>query len=70
MTTIPSLDYRRGLFDERDLATVTSNTRADGEGFLRLVQRIHLDVRTTVYPFTAADRAFEDLEACAYRGSA
>ena len=31
MSDVPTLDYRRHLFLERDLRTVTSNTRRDGE---------------------------------------
>src|SRR4051794_27019224 len=36
LSAIPGLDYRTELFEERTLRSVTANTRADGEEFLRL----------------------------------
>jgi propanol-preferring alcohol dehydrogenase len=45
LSDIPSLDYARELFHERTLRSVTANTRADGEEFLRLAPR--LGVRAT-----------------------
>ena len=35
MTPVPALDYTEHLFYERDVRSVTSNTRADGEAALR-----------------------------------
>jgi len=43
LSDIPPLNYQADLFNERVLRSVTANTRADGEEFLRLAQR--LDVR-------------------------
>ena len=61
MSDIPALDYTRHLFRERQLRSVTANTRSDAHDFLAAATRIHLKVRTTVYPFQDADRALEDL---------
>ena len=36
LSDIPPLDYQRHLFRERTLTSVTANTRADGEEFMRL----------------------------------
>ena len=36
LTDIPGLDYADELFREKQLRSVTANTRADGEEFLRL----------------------------------
>ena len=70
MTDVPSLDYQRHLFRERDLRTVTSNTRRDGEELLRLAARAGVRVHATAYPFTETDRALADLAAGRLSGSA
>ena len=60
MSDIPTLDYRRHLFGEKTLTSVTSNTRADGKEFLRQAEGV---VRATVtpYPFERAPDALRDL---------
>ena len=61
LTDIPTLNYERDLFDERELTSVTANTRADGEAFLDIAARIPIETMTRVYPFEEADRALADL---------
>jgi propanol-preferring alcohol dehydrogenase len=61
LTDVPSLDYQRHLFLERQLRSVTANTRADGEEFLALAARLHLRVTTQTYPLDQADLALSDL---------
>lgn len=61
MSPVPALDYGRHLFLEKNVRSVTSNTRADGEALLRLATRLTLDVHTTTYAFDAVDRALLDL---------
>lgn len=39
LSDIPALDYATVLFQERRLRSVTANTRADGEEFLRIAVR-------------------------------
>ncbi|GAA2154466.1 zinc-binding alcohol dehydrogenase family protein [Nocardioides koreensis] len=70
MSDVPSLDYERHLFYERDLRTVTSNTRRDGEELLRLAARLGVRVHATTYPFAETDRALADLAAGRLSGSA
>jgi alcohol dehydrogenase, propanol-preferring len=70
MSNIPALDYRRHLFGERTVRSVTSNTRRDGEEFLVLAQRLGLHVTTTPVPFEHADLALRDLAAGQVRGAA
>lgn len=48
LTDVPRLVYGEELFREKQLRSVTANTRADGEEFLRLATA--LDVRPTVSP--------------------
>lgn len=61
MTDVPSMTYAEHLFLERDLRTVTANTRADGDEFLRLAPRLDLRPSTTSYPFERAPEAVDAL---------
>jgi propanol-preferring alcohol dehydrogenase len=61
MSPVPTLDYGRHLFLEKNVRSVTSNTRADGEALFRLAGRLALEVHTTSYPFDEVDHALEDL---------
>jgi propanol-preferring alcohol dehydrogenase len=61
MTDVPSMTYADHLFLERDLRTVTANTRADGDEFLRLAHRLGLRPSTTSYPFERAPEAVDAL---------
>lgn len=70
LSDIPALDYQRHLFQERRLRSVTANTRADGQAFLKVAAEIPLRVTTTAYPFSAADSALRDLANGRVRGAA
>ncbi len=61
LSDIPPLNYERHLFQERQLRSVTANTRADGEEFLQLAARLQLTVMTQRYPLDRADAALADL---------
>ncbi|HWD82892.1 MAG TPA: zinc-dependent alcohol dehydrogenase family protein [Kribbella sp.] len=61
LSDVPVLNYERHLFHERDLRSVTSNTRRDGEELFRLIERLPVVPHTTVVPFGAVDRALADL---------
>src|SRR5262249_29719792 len=61
LSEIPPLDYERDLFQERQVRSVTSNTRADGEGVLPRAAGGGGDVRATPYPLDRADAALRDL---------
>jgi len=61
LSTIPPLAYDRHLFEERQLRSVTANTRRDGEELLALAARIPLRVTTTRYDLDAANTALRDL---------
>jgi len=69
MSPVPTLDYGRHLFLEKNVRSVTSNTRSDGEALLRLAGRLALEVHTTTYPFQEVDRALEDLQGGRVSGS-
>jgi alcohol dehydrogenase, propanol-preferring len=70
LTDIPSLNYDADLFQERTLRSVTSNTRGDGEEFLRLAEQLRLQVTVNPYPFDKADEAVADLAAERFTGAA
>lgn len=61
LSDIPPLRYDDLLFQERQLRSVTANTRRDGEDFLAIAERIGIRVRTTPYPLQHADEALRDL---------
>ena len=67
---VPPLDYDRHLFQERQVRSVTANTRADGEEFLGLAARMGLRVSTTTYPLDRADEALRDLAGDRVTGAA
>ena len=70
LSDIPALNYATDLFHERQLRSVTANTRADGEEFLRIAAEIPLRPSTTAYPFEEAGRALQDLAADRVTGAA
>lgn len=61
LSDIPVLNYQRHLFQERQVRSVTSNTRADARAFLEFAGRHRIEVTTPEYPLTEADRALTDL---------
>lgn len=70
LTDIPALSYDRYLFQERQLRSVTSNTREDAREFLTFAASHKLSVTTHEYPLDAADRALADLKAGRFDGAA
>ncbi|SDT62577.1 zinc-binding alcohol dehydrogenase family protein [Jiangella sp. DSM 45060] len=70
LTDVPPLNYQRHLFQERQLRSVTANTRDDARAFLRFAAEHRLRVTTTPYPLGRADTALGDLAADAVSGAA
>ena len=70
LSDIPPLNYSADLFYERQLRSVTANTRADGEEFWSLAAEIPLVPTTTAYPLAEADQALRDLAANRVTGAA
>ena len=58
------------LFQERQLRSVTANTRHDGEEFLAIAARIGIRVETVAYPLEQADAALRDLAHDRFTGAA
>jgi hypothetical protein len=57
LTDIPHMSYDKYLFQERQLRSVTSNTRQDAREFLAFAAVPKLSGTTHEYPLDAADRA-------------
>jgi len=57
LSDIPTLNYERHLFHERNLRSVTANTRHDGEELLKIAAEIPLKPHVTSFPLTDANRA-------------
>ncbi len=70
MSPIPALDYGRDLYFERTLRSVTANTRADGEEFLRLAAEIPVRTEIERVPFEGAAAALARLKRGEVRGAA
>lgn len=70
MSDIPVLNYERDLFQERQLCSVTANTRADGREFFALARKIPLQPTTVLYPLEEADHALQDLSEARVTGAA
>jgi alcohol dehydrogenase, propanol-preferring len=70
LSDIPPLHYASDLFEERQLRSVTANTRHDGERFLAIAAEIPLRPTVTRYPFERADRALADLAGDRVTGAA
>jgi alcohol dehydrogenase, propanol-preferring len=61
LSDIPPLRYGDHLFQERQVRSVTANTRRDGDEFLAIAARVGLRVETTPYRLDKADEALRDL---------
>jgi propanol-preferring alcohol dehydrogenase len=70
LSDIPRLNYQRHLFYERQIRSVTSNTRADARAFLDFAGRHHITVSAVPYPLDRADRALTDLASGTVAGAA
>jgi propanol-preferring alcohol dehydrogenase len=70
LSDVPALSYERELFYEKELRSVTSNTRDDGREFLALALRHHVRATTHEYPMSQAQQALQDLKAGLFDGAA
>lgn len=70
LSDIPALNYQRHLFQERQVRSVTSNTRADARDFLAFAGRHRIEVTTPHYRLDEADRALTDLSEGRIAGAA
>ncbi|MGW3286263.1 zinc-binding alcohol dehydrogenase family protein [Streptomyces sp. NPDC001002] len=70
LSDTPPLHYETELFYEKQLRSVTANTRADAREFLELAARHGVRATTHTYPLSRADGALNDLKAGRFDGAA
>jgi propanol-preferring alcohol dehydrogenase len=70
LSDIPALNYERHLFQERQVRSVTSNTRNDAREFLAFAGQHHIEVTSPKYPLGRADAALSDLSEGRIAGAA
>lgn len=70
LSDVPPLNYQRHLFQERQIRSVTSNTRADARAFLEFAGRHRIEVTAPRYALDRADQALTDLAAGRIAGAA
>lgn len=69
LSDIPAMSYETHLFQERNLTSVTANTREDGEQLLSIAAGTDLDITTTPYRFEQVPEALSDLAHGRVRGA-
>jgi propanol-preferring alcohol dehydrogenase len=69
LSPIPPLDYERDLFYERNLRSVTANTRADGEALLAEAATIPIRPRVVTFPLAGANEGLQRLKADGIEGT-
>lgn len=62
MSPIPELNYEKHLYYEKQVRSVTANTREDGRELLELAARIPIRPQITTYSFEEVGRALIDLK--------
>jgi propanol-preferring alcohol dehydrogenase len=70
MSPIPAMDYQQYLFLERDLRSVTANTREDGRSLLDLTVPVPLHTTTQEFPLAQANEALQSLKHDRINGAA
>ena len=69
LSRIPPLDYDL-LFQEREIRSVTANTRIDGEEFLKIAGEIQIRTSAVAFDLTDANRALTMLKHDEIKGAA
>ncbi|MDR3557700.1 MAG: zinc-dependent alcohol dehydrogenase family protein [Syntrophobacteraceae bacterium] len=69
MTPTPAMDYERHLFYEKNIHSVTANTRQDGLELLRIAAEIPIRPQVQLFPLREANRALLCLKEDKMEGS-
>ena len=69
MSDVPRMSYQRHLFHEKNVHSVTANTRADGRELLVEAAQIPIVPHITKYELPDANRALQDLKADRVNGT-
>lgn len=62
MSAVPQMQYERHLFYEREIRTVTANTREDGRELLEVAARANVRPHVALYKLEQANEALQDLK--------
>jgi alcohol dehydrogenase, propanol-preferring len=62
LSDVPSLNYSRHLYQERELRSATANTREDLHALLAEAAEAHVQPRTVAYALPDANRALRDMK--------
>ena len=62
LSDVPEMNYDRHLYQERELRSVTSNTREDARAFFAEASASSLHLQTSAYPLEDANRALADMK--------
>lgn len=69
MSDIPQMDYERHLFHEKNIHSVTANTREDGMELLRIAAEIPIRPHVEIFPLASANEALIRLKEDNIEGS-
>lgn len=70
MTSIPEMDYENHLFYEKNVHSVTANTRQDGNELLQVAAEIPIRPQVQLFPMQQANEALIQLKKDSIQGSA
>lgn len=70
LSPVPTIDYEKHLFYEKELRSVTANTRTDGEEFLKIAGEIPIRTRTVAFGLGEANVALKMLKHDEIKGAA
>ncbi|OGQ27529.1 MAG: alcohol dehydrogenase [Deltaproteobacteria bacterium RIFCSPHIGHO2_02_FULL_50_15] len=62
MSDVPTLNYDNHLFYEKNIHSVTANTRQDGQELLKEAVQARVKIHTTTYALEDANKALQDLK--------
>ncbi|HMJ04620.1 MAG TPA: zinc-dependent alcohol dehydrogenase family protein [Chthoniobacterales bacterium] len=62
LSDVPELNYQRHLYQERELRSVTANTRGDARALLAEATAAGIRPQTTAYPLAEANRALLEMK--------
>jgi len=62
MSDIPQMDYENHLFYEKNIHSVTANTRQDGMEFLQIAAEIPIRPEVRIFPLREANQALLSLK--------
>jgi len=69
MTDIPQMDYEQHLFYEKNIHSVTANTREDSMELLRIAAEIPIRPHVEIFPLASANEALIRLKEDKIEGS-